>query len=52
MPAGSRVRGRYLLKSVEDVKDNGLRITGETTVEIEGSDRPACIAESIAIVYP
>jgi acyl dehydratase len=52
VPAGSKVRGRYRVKSVEDVKDDGLRITGETTIEIEGSERPACIAESIAIVYP
>ena len=51
VPAGSRVRGRYTLKTVEDVKNNGLKIVGETTFEIEGEDRPACIAESIGILY-
>ena len=51
VPAGSRVRGRYTLKAAEDVKNNGLKIIGEITVEIEGEDRPACVAESIGIVY-
>ena len=51
VPSGSRVRGRYTLKSAEDVKNNGLKIIGETTIEIEGKDRPACVVESIGIVY-
>ena len=51
VPAGSRVRGRYKLKSAEEVKNNGLKIIGETKIEIEGKDRPACIAESIGIIY-
>ena len=51
VPSGSRVRGRYILKSAEDVKNNGVKIIGETTIEIEGKDRPACIVESIGIVY-
>ena len=51
VPAESRVRGRYKLKSTEDVKDNGVKIIGEMTIEIEGRDRPACIVESISIVY-
>ena len=51
VPAGSRVRGRYRLKSVDDVKNNGLKVVGETTIEIEGEERPACIAENIGIVY-
>ncbi len=51
VPAGSRVRGRYRLKSVDDVKNDGLKVVGETTIEIEGEERPACIAENIGIVY-
>ena len=51
VPAGSRVRGRYTLKCAEEVKNNGLKIVGETKIEIEGEDRPACIAESIGILY-
>jgi acyl dehydratase len=42
----SRVRGRFLLAKVEDVAD-GLQFTFTVTVEIEGQQRPAVVAESI-----
>lgn len=43
--AGARVRGRFKLLSVED-KGGGRWLVGyELTVEIEGSDRPALVAE-------
>lgn len=52
VPAGSRVRARYKLVKTEDVKNNGLRMTGEVTMELEGSARPACVAEIMSVVYP
>lgn len=52
VPAGSRVRARYKLLKTEDVKNDGLRLTGEVTMELEGSDRPACVAEVLSVVYP
>jgi acyl dehydratase len=52
VPAGARVRGRYRLNAAEPAKDDGLRLIGEVTVELEGSERPACVAEIISIVYP
>lgn len=51
VPSGSRVRARYRLKSAEEVHGNGLKVFGEVTVEIEGSERPACVAETISISY-
>jgi acyl dehydratase len=51
VPSGSRVRGRYRLKAAEPAKNGGLRLFGEVTVELEGSQRPACVAEIISIVY-
>ena len=51
VPVGSKVRGRQKLVSVEP-KGGGLQITNEFTIEIEGKDRPACIAETISLVYP
>jgi len=51
VPAGSKVRGKYRLKSVSDVKNSGLKVVGETTIEIDGEERPACIAETIGILY-
>ncbi len=51
VPAGSRIRGHYRLKAADPVKNDGLRITGEITIEIENQERAACIAETMAIVY-
>ena len=48
---GSRVRARSKILAAEP-KGPGVQITNEVTIEIEGQDRPACIAETISIVYP
>jgi acyl dehydratase len=51
VPVGSRVRGKLKILSV-DPKAGGKQIISEYTIEIEGHDRPACVAETIGIVYP
>ena len=51
VPTGSRVRARQKLVSAEP-KSGGLQLTNEVTIEIEGQDRPACVAETIGLVYP
>jgi acyl dehydratase len=48
---GARIRGSGELVKVEDVKD-GVQATIRVTVEIEGSDRPACVADTISRYYP
>lgn len=48
---GSRVRARTELKSVEPVGD-GAQIVYQFTVEIDGEQKPACVAESVVRVYP
>ena len=50
VPAGSRVRGHLTLKAVEPV-EGGARLTMEATVEVEGSGRPALVAETLSLVY-
>lgn len=50
VPVGSRVRARQKLVGVEP-KAGGLQMTNEVTIEIEGQERPACIAETISLVY-
>ncbi|MCZ8085924.1 MAG: MaoC family dehydratase [Brevundimonas sp.] len=45
VPAGSRVRGRFRLLSVEDKGGGRWLLKHELTVEIEGGDKPALIAE-------
>ncbi|MGA0601606.1 MaoC family dehydratase [Caulobacter sp. KR2-114] len=47
---GKRVRLRQKLIGVEP-KAGGLQIKNECTIEIEGEDRPACVAETISILY-
>ncbi|MGD0144421.1 MAG: MaoC family dehydratase, partial [Rhizomicrobium sp.] len=47
---GSRVRGRQKLLSVE-ARAGGMQVISEFTIEIEGQDRPACIAETIGLIY-
>ena len=48
--AGSRVRGRFVLTKLDDV-DNGIQMTWTVTFEVEGVERPACIAEHIVRRY-
>jgi acyl dehydratase len=51
VPAGARVRLRQKLLKVEPVEDNGVRVTSEMTMEVEGNSRPAMVAETLGIVY-
>lgn len=50
VPVGSRVRLKQKCLKVEP-RAGGKQVTMESTVEIDGKDRPACVAESIGIVY-
>ena len=45
VPVGSNVRGRFRLLSAEDKGGGRWLLKQELTVEIEGSDKPALIAE-------
>jgi acyl dehydratase len=45
VPAGSKVRGRFRLLSAEDKGGGRWLLKHELTVEIEGGDKPALIAE-------
>ena len=50
VPVGSRVRARQKLLSVEP-RSGGMQLTNEVTIEIEGQQRPACVAETISLIY-
>ncbi len=45
VPAGSKVRGRFKLLSAEDKGGGRWLLKHELTVEIDGADKPALIAE-------
>jgi acyl dehydratase len=51
VPAGVRVRLRGKLVKAEEVEGGGVRLTSEMTMEVEGSPKPAMVAETIAVVY-
>ena len=52
VPVGSRIRGGGELLKVEEVKGGGVQTTVRVTIEIEGSDRPGCVIETISRFYP
>jgi acyl dehydratase len=47
VPVGSRVRAQSSLIGVEELGNGAVQATIATTVEIDGSAKPACVAESI-----
>ena len=50
VPVGSRVRARAKLLAVEP-KSGGMQMTTEVTIEIDGQAKPACVAETISLVF-
>jgi len=51
LPVGSKVRLRGKLSNLEEVP-GGAQITMELTFERDGGDKPVCVAETLARVYP
>jgi acyl dehydratase len=47
VPVGGRVRGNVRLEAAEDVR-GGVQTAMVITVELEGSEKPACIVEAIS----
>jgi len=51
VPSGSQVRMRANLMEAEEANTSGLRITMNCIFEIEGQEKPACVAELISMLY-
>ncbi|MFE0105027.1 MaoC family dehydratase [Streptomyces sp. NPDC059009] len=51
VPVGSRLRASAVLTDVTATKDGGVQVTATVTVEREGGDKPACVAESVSRYY-
>jgi acyl dehydratase len=47
---GDRIRMRQTLSSIEPAGE-GFKIIFRCTIEIEGRDKPACVAETVSIIY-
>ena len=52
VPVGSRVRGSAELLAAERTKDGAVQATIRVSVEIEGSERPGCVIDTISRYYP
>ena len=52
VPVGSRVRATGEVLSVEDVGGGWWQVVTKFTVEVEGSEKPACVGESVGRALP
>ncbi len=48
---GSRVRGRFVLQALDDIRPGEVQTTVVVTVEIEGQEKPALVAEWLGRRY-
>ena len=51
VPAGARIRLKQRIVAVDEVAGNGVRVTTDVTVEVEGQERPALVAEIMGLRY-
>lgn len=51
VPVGSKLRDRMVLSEIEEKPGNRLLVTITHTLEIQGYDKPACIAEALTMVF-
>lgn len=51
VPVGSQLRGRGEIVHVEEIK-GAIQSTVRITIELEGSDKPACTVDTISRYYP
>ncbi len=47
VPAGARVRASVEVLTVDEVGGGWFQVTQRWTVEVEGNEKPACVAESV-----
>jgi acyl dehydratase len=46
---GSKIRSKMVISGVEEKEPGRILMTTTHTIEIEGQDKPACIAEGLAM---
>jgi acyl dehydratase len=52
VPSGSRIRATFDLTGVDDREEGRVLVTILATVEVENGDKPACVAEMLAMLIP
>jgi acyl dehydratase len=51
VPVGSKVRMSVKVKEVKELDNGGTQVISEDTLEIEGQEKPAYVAELIMVAY-
>jgi acyl dehydratase len=51
VPAGARIRLGATIAEVRPVQGDGVQVTLDGTIEIDGSAKPACVLESVLRFY-
>ena len=51
VPVGSRVRLGIKISDIKKLDNDGTQVISEATLEIEGQDKPAYVAESIMVTF-
>ena len=51
VPSQSKIRLKMKILKVENLKSKGYKVIGESTMVVEGQEKPALIAEFIALFY-
>ena len=52
VPAGSRVRARAEVVSVDEVGGGWWQVVTRFTLEVEGNEKPCCVADSVGRALP
>ncbi len=50
VPSGARIRGKFVLQSIKEIA-GGVEMTWLSTVEVEGREKPALVAEWLGRTY-
>ncbi|MBS0469405.1 MAG: MaoC family dehydratase [Proteobacteria bacterium] len=51
VPVGARVRGHGSVVAAESLKGDGVQVTVRISVQIEESDKPGCVVDTISRLY-
>jgi acyl dehydratase len=48
---GAKIRDRIVLSALEERPDNRILMTQTHTIEIEGQEKPACVAQALFMIF-
>jgi acyl dehydratase len=51
VPVNSQLRMLSKVTAIEELSNNGVKVTFSCTIEIKGQKKPACVAEFLAAFY-